>query len=98
MPAACGIPWTTTASAASSARRFEASYRDADGNYHWDLLDESGAVLLEDIQSYQGGDVYAVLDDGQYALQRLDGTILYRHAADEPAAGEICVLPPNTQE
>ena len=81
-----------------SARRFEASYRDADGNYHWDLLDERGTVLLEDIQSYRGGDVYAVLDDGQYALQRLDGTILYRHAADEPAAGEICVLPPNTQE
>lgn len=81
-----------------SARRFEASYRDADGNYHWDLLDESGAVLLEDIQSYRGGDVYAVLDDGQYALQRLDGTILYRHGADKTAAGEICVLPPNTQE
>ena len=81
-----------------STHRFEASYRDADGNYHWDLLDESGKVLLEDIQSYQGGDVYAVLDDGQYALQRLDGTILYRHGADEPATGEICVLPPNTQE
>lgn len=81
-----------------SAHRFEASYRDADGNYHWDLLDERGTVLLEDIQSYRGGDVYAVLDDGQYALQRLDGTILYRHGADETAAGEICVLPPNTQE
>ena len=89
LPAACGIPWTTTASAASAP---------ADGNYHWDLLDERGKVLLEDIQSYRGGDVYAVLDDGQYALQRLDGTILYRHGADETATGEICVLPPNTQE
>lgn len=60
---------------------FYAQYQDEDGNYHTDLLDESGKVLLTDLvsmYSHQDGGVFTVLRDGKPALMRLDGTLLYQ--------------------
>lgn len=59
---------------------FYAQYQDEDGNYHTDLLDETGTVLLTDLvsmYSHQDGGVFTVLRDGKPALMRLDGTVLY---------------------
>lgn len=59
---------------------FYAQYQDEEGNYHTDLLDESGKVLLTDLvsqYSHQDGGVFTVLRDGKPALMRLDGTVLY---------------------
>ena len=60
---------------------FYAQYQDEEGNYHTDLLDESGKVLLTDLvsqYSHQDGGVFTVLRDGKPALMRLDGTLLYQ--------------------
>lgn len=60
---------------------FYAQYQDEEGNYHTDLLDESGKVLLTDLvsqYSHQDGGVFTVLRDGKPALMRLNGTLLYQ--------------------
>ena len=59
---------------------FYAQYQDEEGNYHTDLLDESGKVLLTDLvsqYSHQDGGVFTVLRDGKPALMQLNGTVLY---------------------
>lgn len=61
-----------------------ASYRDESGAIHTDILDETGKCLVSDLynsfSTTPQGDVFTALVDGQPALVRLDGTVLYQSA------------------
>ena len=63
-----------------TTRLIYATYKDEEGFYHMDLLDESGQVLLTglvDEYSHQKGGVFTVNQGGLPTLVRLDGTVLY---------------------